>query len=131
MNNIHRDIICQVLACERSEYVVLSALEVFLGDYEATSPDNDDFAEMISTKEAEQTFYWHGKSRNFMMGANLTSDDKLVMSLTFDATEQDADEYLEKLKSHLKSDIGVTSSPFPAEFSNGQDFELRYGSKHS
>jgi len=119
------------LANERSERVVVSALQTFLGDYENASSENDCFAQMISTKDAEQTFHWHGKTENFMMGANLTSDDKLIVSLTLDGTEEDADQYLKKLKSHLKSDVGIISTPFPAEYSDGRDFKSKYGTQAS
>jgi hypothetical protein len=57
-----------------------------------------------------------------MVGAIITEEDKLIMSLTIDGNEETENKYFEKLKIILNSGIGVISYINPADYKNGQDF---------
>jgi guanylate kinase len=77
-----------------------------------------------------QTFYWNKYYDNpdkIMVGAIITADDKLIMSLTIDGTEETESKYFEKLKNLLNSDIGIISYIDPPDYDNGQDFITKYG----
>jgi hypothetical protein len=83
----------------------------------------------IENAGLDQTFYWnksHSNPDKIMVGANITEDNKLIMSLTFDGTEETESLYFEKLKNILSSDIGVISYINPAEYKNGKDFLAKY-----
>lgn len=142
-----RDIVCQVFAGEKSAEKIKMTLVEFLPNYEtlnldyASKLDDENYlfeseSEMIlyfiNTPNVSQTFYWTSAKNNpdkIMIGANITSDDQLIMSLTFDGLIHLENDYLRKLKSLLKSDIGVVSYTNPAEYENGQDFCNRYANK--
>ncbi|MCS4302121.1 hypothetical protein [Chryseobacterium sp. BIGb0232] len=141
---IVRDIVCQVYAGEKSKNIIDLVLDTFIPDYEKLNtdytfpPNNKDYVftteiEMISyfieNKGLNQTFYWNKSLHNpyrIMVGANITDDDKLVMSLTLDASLETGEEYLNKLKEVLQSNIGVISFVNPMDYENGEDFVLRY-----
>lgn len=61
-----------------------------------------------------------------MIGANITNDDKLIMSLTLDASLETGKEYFNKLKDVLQSNTGIISFVNPVDYENGEDFVLRY-----
>ncbi|MEJ5106621.1 hypothetical protein [Chryseobacterium sp. MYb328] len=141
---IVRDIVCQVYAGEKSKNIIDLVLDTFIPDYEKLNtdytfpPNNKDYVftteiEMISyfieNKGLNQTFYWNKSLHNpyrIMVGTNITDDDKLVMSLTLDASLETGEEYLNKLKKVLQSNIGVISFANPVDYENGEDFVLRY-----
>ncbi|REC62090.1 hypothetical protein DRF65_12150 [Chryseobacterium pennae] len=141
---IVRDIVCQVYAGEKSKNIIDLVLDTFIPDYEKLNtdytfpPNNKDYVftteiEMINyfieNKGLNQTFYWNKSLHNrykIMVGANITDDDKLVMSLTLDASLETGEEYLNKLKEVLQSNIGVISFVNPVDYENGEDFVLRY-----
>ncbi len=139
-----RDIICQVLVQKKSTELIYSVLNEYIPGYEKINlnytgkPDDEDYVfesedEMISnyieTLNVEQTFYWNKYEDNpdkIMVGANITSDNQIVFSLTFDGTSTTEAEYYLGLKRFLKSAIGVISYVNPAEYDNGVDFQHRY-----
>ena len=144
-----RDIICQVYAGQKSRKTIDLVLSTFLPEYEklnldyASRPDDRDYVfktedEMINyfieNPGLEQTFYWNqykGNPDKIMVGANITTDDKLIMSLTIDSNEEIEKLYFERLKDLLQSSIGVISYINPADYSSGQDFDLKYGKNSS
>ncbi len=141
---IIKDIVCTVLANEKSSKTIYSVLNEFLPNYEklnldyTSPPDNEDYEfksekEMIdyfvNRKNLSQSFYWNKYESNpdkVMVGAHITDDDKLIISLTFNGTNDLEKSIYMKLKSFLNSDIGVITYMIPAEFDNGMDFEIKY-----
>lgn len=141
---IIRDIICQVYAGPKSRQSIDLVLKTFIPEYEKLNLDyayrlddenylfkNED--EMINyfleNTGLTQTFYWnkyHDNPDKIMVGATITNDDKLIMSLTIDGTEETENRYFEKLKNTLNSAIGVISYGNPADYNNGQDFITKY-----
>lgn len=141
---IIRDIICQVYAGQKSRKTIDLVLNTFIPDYEKlnlnyTSQIDDD--EYIFESEDEminyfientglaQIFYWNKNDDNpdrIMVGAIITEDDKLIMSLTVDGNDETKSRYFEELKCILNSDIGVISYVNPAYYENGQDFVSKF-----
>ncbi|HCC92736.1 MAG TPA: hypothetical protein DEQ26_00140 [Flavobacteriaceae bacterium] len=139
-----KDIICQVYAGQKSKKMIDLVLNNFISEYEKLNLDyalpisnlDDNFnseEEMISyfieKKEIDQTFYWsqvHNNPNRIMVGAIITDDDKLIMSLTFDGDKEIEKKYFNKLKCILNSEIGIISYVNPAEYENGKDFVLKY-----
>lgn len=146
---IIRDIICQVYAGEKSRKTIDLVLDTFIPEYEklnldyASRVDDEDYIfesedEMINyfieNTGLTQTFYWnknHDNPDRIMVGANITEDDKLIMSLTVDGNDETENKYFGKLKNILKSDIGVISYINPTDYDNGQDFIAKYEQKSS
>ncbi len=144
MKKIH-DIICQVYAGQKSKKTIDLVLNTFIPEYEELSLDyasKSDDEEYIFKTEDEminyfientgitQNFYWnkyHDNPDRIMVGAIITHDDKLIMSLTIDGTEETEKKYFEKLKNILNSEIGVISYINPAYYENGLDFISKYG----
>lgn len=142
---IIKDIICQVYAGKKSRKTIELVLNTFLPNYEklnldyATRTDDETYVfiseeEMIDyfidNKGLEQTFYWNkhqDNPDNIMVGANITSDNKLVMSLTLNVNDQSKEVYFNRLKSLLNSEIGVINYAIPADYFDGEDFKLKYG----
>ncbi len=139
-----KDIICQVYAGQKCKKMIDLVLNNFISEYEKLNLDyalpisnlDDNFnseEEMISyfieKKEIDQTFYWsqvHNNPNRIMVGAIITDDDKLIMSLTFDGDKEIEKKYFNKLKCILNSEIGIISYVNPAEYENGKDFVLKY-----
>jgi len=144
---ITTDIICQVYAGKKSKKTIDLVLKTFLPLYKSlnldytSKPDDIDYVfqtedEMINyfieNSRIEQTFYWNQHQHNpnrIMIGANITSDDKLIMSLTVETNEEKGQIYFDSLKEILNSNIGVISYIDPVEYENGEDFVLKYGKK--
>lgn len=142
---IIRDIICQVYAGQKSRNTIDLVLNTFIPEYEKLNLDYvsrlDDENYVFKTEDEminyfientglDQTFYWNKNYDNpdkIMVGAIITADDKLIMSLTIDGTEGTGSKYFEKLESLLNSEIGVISYINPADYDNGQDFITKYG----
>ncbi len=142
-----RDIICQVLVEKKSKESIYSVLNEFIPRYETINldytgkPDDENYVfksedEMISsyteTPNVRQTFYWNKYEENpdkIMVGANITTDNQIVFSLTFNGTIKTEAEYYLRLKKFLNSEIGVISYVNPAEYDNGTDFKNRYENK--
>lgn len=142
---IIRDIICQVYAGEKSRKAIDLVLNTFIPEYEklnldyASRPDDEEYVfktedEMINyfieNSGLVQTFHWnqyHDNPDKIMVSANITKDDKLIVSLTIDGNEDSEKMYLGKLKELLQSNIGVISYVNPADYDNGQDFVIKYG----
>ncbi|MBO9693442.1 hypothetical protein [Chryseobacterium sp.] len=138
------DIVCQVYAGQKSIKTIDLVLNTFIPGYEKLNPDytypKDDknyifktedemIRYFIETLSVTQTFYWnkyHDNPDRIMVGANITDDDKLIMSLTMDTTEEKKNLYFDQLKKVLQSDIGVISYINPADYKDGVDFILRY-----
>lgn len=141
---ITRDIICQVYAGQKSRKTIDLVLNTFIPEYQklnldyASRLDNENYVfktedEMINyfieNTGLEQNFYWnknHDNPDKIMVGGIITEDDKLIMSLTIDGTEELVSKYFEKLKNILNSDIGVISYVKPTDYENGQDFITKY-----
>ncbi len=146
---IIRDIICQVYAGQKSRKTIDLVLNTFIPEYKKLNLDYasrvDDANYIFKTEDEminyfientglDQTFYWNKYYDNpdkIMVGAVITADDKLIMSLTIDGTEETESKYFEKLKNLLNSDIGVISYIDPADYDNGQDFITKYGQNSS
>jgi hypothetical protein len=138
-------IICQVYAGQKSRKIIDLVLNIFIPGYEklnldyASRLDNENYVfetedEMINyfieINELAQTFYWnkyHDNPDKIMVGAHITSDNKLVMSLTIDGNKETEKKYFHRLKEILQSQIGVISYVNPVDYDNGQDFVLKYG----
>jgi hypothetical protein len=77
------------------------------------------------------SFFWNkpvDNPRNIMVGAMLTRDGQLVMSLTMQATQACIVEetYLAELQKMIGSDCGVIYGNQLPEFEDGADFRARY-----
>ncbi|MGH1516211.1 hypothetical protein [Chryseobacterium sp. JK1] len=138
------DIICQVYAGQKSKRVIDLVLDTFIPGYEKLDLDytypegNKDYIfkteyEMINyfieTPSINQTFYWnkyHDNPDKIMVGANITDDDQLIISLTVDGNQETEKKYFSLLKEVLQSDIGVVSYVNPADYNDGEDFILKY-----
>ena len=97
------DIICSVFAGPKAKEPIYSVLNEFLPQYKKLDPDyaippDDDEYEFQSEEEminyfidnsnVDQTFYWNQSEDNpdrIMVGANITNDDMLVITLTIDS----------------------------------------------
>ena len=146
---IIQDIICQVYAGQKRRRTIDLVLNTFIPGYEKLNLDYacrlDDENHVFITEDEminyfientglNQTFYWnkiHDNPDKIMIGAIITEDDKLIMSLTLDGTEETAIKYFEKLKNLLNTNIGVTSHINPADYDNGKDFISKYGQNSS
>ncbi|MBI3220549.1 MAG: hypothetical protein HYZ44_13630 [Bacteroidetes bacterium] len=142
---INIDVICQVYAGEKSKTTIDLVLNTFIPKYEklnldfASQLENEEYVfktederinYFIENRDLAQTFYWNQYQDNpdkIMVGVNITRDNKLIVSLTFDGNEETEKMYFKKLKELLRSDIGVVSHIIPAEYDNGQDFVKKYG----
>lgn len=142
---IIQDIICQVYAGQKSRKTIDLVLNMFIPEYEklnlayASRFDDIDYIfksedEMINyfieNSGLTQNFYWnkyHDNPDKIMVGAIITVDDKLIISLTIDGNAETENKYFEKLKNILNSDIGVISYINPADYENGLDFISKYG----
>lgn len=139
-----RDIVCQVHAGQKSKEKIDLVLKTFIPGYKplnldyACKPDDQNYVfkserEMVNyfieNNGLWQTFYWTKNEDNpdhIMVGANITEDDQLIMSLTVDGTEETEAWYFNKLKQVLSSEIGVVSYINPATYDSGHDFILKY-----
>jgi hypothetical protein len=139
-----QDIICQVLVEKKSKELIYSVLNEYIPGYEPLNldyvgkPDDENYIfesedQMISTytkiPNVRQTFYWNKYEDNpnrIMVGANITMDDQIVFSLTFNGTLKTEAEYYQRLKIFLNSKIGIISYVNPAEYDSGKDFKDRY-----
>ncbi len=139
-----RDIICQVLVQKKSKELIYSVLNEFVSGYETINlsytgkPDDEKYVfesedEMIGsyieTPNVRQTFYWNKYENNpdrIMVGVNITTDNQIVFSLTFNGTLKTEAEYYMRLKKVLKSKIGVISYMNPVEYDSGNDFKNKY-----
>ncbi|UOQ76059.1 hypothetical protein MUN84_15785 [Hymenobacter sp. 5516J-16] len=144
---IHLDICCCALAKVRTKEVIYSVLNEFTpnhtplrGDYGCLHvPFNNLDYEFISEDAmlgyyvwhpiATCSFFWESKkdwAYNPTVGAFFTSDGFLIMSVTIDGSEADAQHFLSRLKACLNSEVGVISHINPPDFLDGQDFFNRY-----
>ncbi|MDR6457212.1 hypothetical protein J2786_000305 [Chryseobacterium vietnamense] len=139
------EIVCQVYAGQKSRKTIDLILNTFLPGYEKlnlnyTYPRHDKnyifktedemIGYFIENPGLDQTFYWnkyHDNPDKIMVGANITDDDKLVISLTMDTTEDKKNMYFDQLKKVLQSDIGVITYVNPADYEDGEDFIVKYG----
>jgi hypothetical protein len=139
-----KDIICQVYAGNKSLQKIKLVLNEFLPDYESLNLDyaakmedesyvfkseSEMLGYFIDTPNVQQTFYWNQVKNNpdrIMVGANITTDNQLVMSLTVDGTPEIESLYLNKLKTVLHSEISVVSYVDPADYDSGEDFCNKY-----
>jgi len=141
---IIKDIICQVLAKIKSKELIYLVLNEFIPSYEPINldyvgkPEDENYEfksedELISfyttISNVSRTFYWRKENNNpdrIMIGANILSDDQIVFSLTFDGDIEKENNYLNRLKKLLNSNVGVVSYINPVEYKNGRDFMERY-----
>lgn len=146
---IIKDIICQVYAGQKSRKTIDLVLNIFIPGYEklnldyTSRQDDKDYIfksedEMINyfieTTGLTQAFYWSKNNDNrdkVMVGAIITEDNKLIVSLTIDGNSETERKYFEKLKKIVNSEIGVISYINPANYDNGQDFIIKYGQNSS
>ncbi|WP_126654234.1 hypothetical protein [Chryseobacterium aureum] len=136
--------VCQVYAGQKSRKTIDLVLNTFIPGYEKLNLDyaypkhdknyifkteDEMVSYFIKTSALTQTFYWNKYQDNpdkIMVGANITDDDKLIMSLTMDTTEDKKNMYFNRLKEILQSDIGVITYLDPADYEDGEDFIIRY-----
>ncbi len=139
-----RDIVCNVYAGRKSKEVIFSVLNEFIPNYETINldytfkPDDKDYVfksedeivrYFIDTPNLHQTFYWNQRDDNpdnIAVGANITDDDQLIISLTLDGNHKTEAKYYLKLKKFLDSEVGVISYINPAEYEDGKDFVSKY-----
>jgi hypothetical protein len=147
MREIYLDICCCVLASARTKAAVYAVLNEFTpqhkplrGDYGCRHiPYNNPNYEFVSEDAlieyyvchplAACTFFWEpqkDKTSSPMVGAFFTSDGFLIMSVTIDGNEAEAQRCLNNLKACTKSDVGVISYINPPDFEDGRDFFNRY-----
>jgi hypothetical protein len=137
-------IICQVYAGQKAKRTINLILDKFIPGYDklnsdyASKPGDNDYVfkteeEMINyfidNSGLTQTFYWNKYSDNpdhIMIGANITDDDRLIISLTMDGDDATAKKHFAQLKDLLNSKIGTISYINPADYNNGQDFIDKY-----
>ena len=140
----YTDAICCVLASARKIKTVHLVLNYYISNYERlngdyTYPKNkpdyifeseDEMVNyFIENGNEEQTFFWNKLNNNpkkIMVGAFFTSDNYLIMSLTFPADGKIEYEYLKELKGLLNSKIGIVSYNSLPDFSDGADFLNKY-----
>lgn len=141
---VRNEIICQAFGGTKSKETIDLVLKTFLSEYEelgedyAFKPEDEEYVfkteqEMINyfieRNGIEQCFYWNKESDNpekIMVGANITRDNKLIMSLTMYVTDKTGKIYLNRLKQLLQTNIGVLTYTNPAEYEDGGDFILKY-----
>jgi hypothetical protein len=141
------DVVCSVLARERSQAVIETVLSKFLpkrevlaADY-AVSPNAPDYPfanerEMLDyfteNMDLSQSFFWNQKLENpdrLMVGAIFTCDGGLVMTITVPSRDKLPEHYLVQLKQALNSMIGVMWYHDPPPFADAKDFREQYGGK--
>ena len=138
-----KDIIFQIYAGQKCKKMIDLVLNNFISEYEKLNLDyalpisnldntltqKKKWLVTLSKKKIDQTFYWsqvHNNPNRIMVGAIITDDDKLIMSLTFDVDKEIEKKYFNKLKCILNSEIGIISYVNPTEYENGKDFVLKY-----
>jgi len=140
------DSICCALTNNRTIETVYQVLNHYLPGYEklpgdygiAGVPEELTFASedamlrfCLADSSLAGSFHWNtyvDNPRNIMVGAMLTSDGQLVMSLTMQATQACIVEetYLAELQKMIGSDCGVIYGNMLPEFEDGADFRARY-----
>ena len=138
------DTICQVLVQKKSKELIYSILNHYIPNYEKINldytgkPDDMHYVfssedEMLQTyidaSDVAQTFYWNSNTKNpnkIMVGVNITSDNQMVISLTFNGTETTCQKYYLGLKNFLNSNIGIISYIDPADYEDGLDFKEKF-----
>jgi len=140
------DAICCALTNNRTIETVYQVLNHYIpgyeklpGDYgisgvpeELTFADEDAMLRFcLADSRLVGCFFWNkpvDNPRNIMVGAMLTSDGQLVMSLTMPATQACIVEetYLAELQKMIGSDCGVLYGNLLPEFDDGADFRARY-----
>lgn len=143
------DAICCALTANRTVEVIYRVLQQYIpgyeqlpGDYgvlslpdELTFPDEDALLHFcVADYALSGSFFWnkwHGNPHRIMVGAVLTNDGQLVMSLTMPATQTGRVEeiYLSELQLLIGSDCGVIYGNEYPPYKNGADFRLRYTNK--
>ena len=142
MSEFNTDIVYHVLAPTCSLSVIYKTLDKFLPDRKslnldyANSPDGRGFSsekEMVShfldRKHLAQTFYWNAKVSNsevLMVGMDITTDKKLIVTITGKTPKEEIENYFRDLKSFLNSEVGTISYYGLSDYSDGRDFERRY-----
>lgn len=142
------DVVCQAYAGPKKLETIYQVLQTFIPSYQqlnsdyACKPDDPEYLfqsedEMIrffiENHGLSNQFYWnqyHDNPDRIMVGASITDDDKLIMSLTVDGTEETFLDYFDKLKNLLHTETGVISFFNPADYSSGEDFVKKYGPDH-
>ncbi|AZA82938.1 hypothetical protein C1637_17665 [Chryseobacterium lactis] len=145
---ITKDIIYQVYAGKKSRKIIDLILATFIPDYEKLNPDyackpndqnyifktEDEMVNyFIGNTGISQTFYWNKYQDNpyhIMVGANITDDDQLIISLTIAGNDEIGEKYFSQLKEILQSNIGIISYIDPVEYENGKDFISKYSGSH-
>jgi hypothetical protein len=127
-------LICLVHVGEKSKTKIDLVLNHFIPNYQPLNYEFQSETEMIdvflNAKNVRQLFFWKDRNKgkyNYMVGANITSDNQLIMSLTLDGTEVGFEEHLLKLKKLTKSEIGACFYVQYPAFEDGTDFIKRYG----
>jgi len=137
------DIVCQVYYDTKLSEKIFELLNFYLPKYEPINLDytfridsekgfsnNQEMIDyFVNTNKIDQTFYWNQYSDNpdkIMFGANITSDNKTIFSLTIYSTIERAEVYLNDLKKKLNSEIGTITFVSPAEYDNGIEFKNKY-----
>lgn len=140
------DSICCALTSRRTVETIYRVLNHYIpgyeelpGDYavfgllpEMTFPDEGSMLSFcVANSTLSGSFFWNkhdDNPDNVMIGAVLTSDGQLVMSLTMPATEDSfvEEKRLSELQDMIGSDCGVIYGNMFPEFKDGADFRMRY-----
>jgi hypothetical protein len=134
------DLICLVHAGGKSKEKIDLVLNHFIPNYQPLDLDymdhpiieNYEFQSeteiievFLNTENVRQLFFWKDGNRgkyNYMVGANITIDNQLVMSLTLDGMEEDFERHFLELKDLLKSEIGACFYTQYPHFEDGRGF---------
>jgi hypothetical protein len=138
------EVVIKVLSAQRNTEIIYKVLNEIIpertnidSDY-ALHPINEDIMfqserEMIETfvlrgEEEFSFYYWNeiNSSNKLSVGVDLTSDGYLIMSIVRIADGKSEYIYLDKLKFILNSEYGTFMYGGLPDFSNGEDFKIRY-----
>lgn len=144
-----QDVVCCVLANESNKREIDQVLNEFLPGHEPVNPDlmahpvnealkfhtEEEMIHFYLTNPGfAQSLYWKKKQDNpdnRMVGADITSDGKIIMSLTMAVSNENAASWLQRLKAFMNSSIGVVSYGILPEYTDGADFVRRHQSATS
>ena len=144
-NTFIKDAICNIYAGNKSRSKIELVLNTILPEFDEITAlsfehpidpnfvfknDKEFVNFFLEERNLSQTFYWNqsvNNPQNIMVGARITIDNKLIVSVTLDGFEEDVNRLYLKLKEILKSDTGVISYFDPPNYSDGADFIERYG----
>ncbi len=139
-----QDVVCSVLTNENIKREIDKVLNEFLPGHEPVNPalmshpvnealtfhTEEEMIHFYLTNQGfAQSIYWKKQQDNpdnRMVGADITSDGMIIMSLTMAISAENAVAWLQRLKSFMNSSIGVVSYGILPAYTDGNDFVKRY-----